>query len=118
MQIILENNRKSGAGVGSAEERVYSVVLCVHEIVQDELFDAVADGVHTAGPFHLVAAFEVFGDAFDLGILTNEKVIGFLRIAVQVGEVLLKRSFQAHDVDNGGAVLFKVVVMSLSPYTD
>lgn len=39
----------------------YSVVLCVHEIVQNELFDAVADGVHTAGPFHLIAAFEVLG---------------------------------------------------------
>ena len=26
------------------------MVLCVHEIVQHELFDAVADGVHAAGP--------------------------------------------------------------------
>ena len=53
----LENNRKSGAGVGSAEGRDYSVVLCVHEIVQNELFDAAADGVHTACIFHRVAAF-------------------------------------------------------------
>ena len=76
------SNEKSGAGVGSAEGRGYSVVLCVHEIVQDELFDAVADGVHAAGPFHLIAAFEVLGDAFDLGVLSDHHIIGFLGIAV------------------------------------
>ena len=82
MQIILENNRKSGAGVGSAEGWGYLVLLCVHEIVQNELFDAVADGVHAAGPLHLIAVFEVLGDAFDLGVLSDQQVVGFLGIAV------------------------------------
>ena len=59
-------------------------MLCVHEIVQDELFDTVADGVHAAGPFHLIAAFEIFRDSLDLGVLTNLQDVGFLRIAVQI----------------------------------
>ena len=69
------------------------LVLCVYEIVQYELFDAVADGVHAAGVFHLIAAFKVFRDAFDLGVLTDHHVVGFLRVSVQIGQVLLESSF-------------------------
>ena len=85
--------------------------LCVHEIAQDELFDAVADGVHAAGIFHLIAAFEILGDAIDLGILTDEQVVGFLRVAVQIGQILLERSFHSHNVDNSEAFLLQVVVV-------
>ena len=42
------------------------MVLCVHEIVQDELLNTVADGVHTAGVFQRIAAFVIFRDPFDL----------------------------------------------------
>ena len=118
LQIILENNRKSGAGVGSAEGMGYMVVLCVHEIVQDELFDAVADGVHAAGLFHRIVAFEVLGDALDIGVLPDQQIVGFLRIAVQIGQILFERTFQAHDVDNGGAFLLQVVVVALPPDAD
>ena len=34
--------------------------------------------------FHRIAAFEVFRDAFDLGVLPDQQVVRFLRIAVQI----------------------------------
>ncbi len=42
----------------------------------------------------------------------------FLCISVQIDQVLFKCSFQAHDVDNGRAMLFQIVVVALSPDAD
>ena len=86
--------------------------------MQDELFDAVANGVHTAGIFHLIVSLEVLGDAFDFGVLSDHKVAGLLRIAVQVSEALLERSFHTHDVYNGRAFLLQVVAAAMPPNAD
>ena len=58
--------------------------LCVYEIAENELLDAVADGVHAAGIFHRIAAFEIFRDSLDLGVLTDQQVVGFLRVTIQI----------------------------------
>lgn len=69
-----------------AETPIFLTVICymscVNEIVQYELFDAVVDGVHTPGVFHFVAMFEVFRNAFNLGVLTDKQIVGFLCVPI------------------------------------
>ena len=79
---LLAANRHSRKlyGAGSSKPAPYIKkthnLLCVHEIVMDELFDAVADGVHATRVFHRIAALELLGDTFDLGVLPHQRVIG------------------------------------------
>ena len=79
---ILATKKRSRCWLRSRES--IRLILCVHEIVQDELFDAVADVIHTSGIFHRVAAFEVFCDAFNLGVLLDQQVVRFLRVTIQI----------------------------------
>ena len=51
---------------------VFQLLLSIHEVAKDKFFNAVADGIHTTGVFHFVAAFEVFRDAFKLCVLTDQ----------------------------------------------
>ena len=51
---------------------IFQLLLSIHEVAKDKFFNAVADGIHTTGVFHFVAAFEVFHDAFNFGVLTDQ----------------------------------------------
>ena len=82
-QYVFETKKRSLFWLRSGQG--IQLVLFVHEIVQDKLFDAIADGVHAAGVFHRIAAFEVLRDAFNLCVLPDHQIVGFLRIAVQIG---------------------------------
>ena len=71
-------------------------MLCVHEIVQHELFDAVADRVHAAGPLEVIGGFEFFRDALDLDVQPDEVVVHLPCVLVEVDQVLLDRSIHTH----------------------
>ena len=45
---------------------------CVNEIVQHKLFNAVADGIHTARPFKVIGGFEFLRNTFNFGVLTDQ----------------------------------------------
>lgn len=64
----------------------------VNQVVYDDLLRAVADGVHTADPFHLVTGFEGFGHAFGGGQLTG-----------QGGHLVPGRLIDVQQVPNEGA---------------
>ena len=91
-----------------AEAPIFLTVICymscVNEIVQYELFDAVVEGVHTPGVFHFVATFEVFRNAFNLGVMPDKQIVGFLCVPIHIRQILLERSFHTHHIDNGGAM--------------
>ena len=91
---------------------------CVHEIAEHEFFNAVADGIHLAGPFHLVVALEFFGYAFNLGVLPDHQVVRLLRIPIHTCQILFEGSFHSHNVNHRGAVLFQIIVVALSPNAD
>ncbi len=80
------------------------MVLCVHEIAQDELFDTVADGVHTTGPVEVVGSFEFFRDALDLCVLPDEVVVHIPRVPIEVDQALLERFIHMHYVDYSRAL--------------
>ena len=92
--------------------RLHSIV---HKIAEDKLFDTVANGVHLARPFKVIGGFEIFGDAFDLGILAHQQVVSLLCVSIHIRQILFERSFQTHHVDNGGAVFLHLVVVALPP---
>ena len=90
--------------------RLHSIV---HKIAEDKLFDTVANGVHSARPFKVIGGFEIFGDAFDLGVLAHQQVVSLLCVSIHIRQILFERSFQTHHVDNGGVILVLIIHIRL-----
>lgn len=95
--------------------RLHSIV---HKIAEDKLFDTVANGVHSARPFKVIGGFEIFGDAFDLGVLAHQQVVSLLCVSIHIRQILFERAFHPHHIDDRREVIFQIVVVALSPYAD
>ena len=70
--------------------------LTVDQFLIHHLFRSRPDTIHRPDPGHLIAGFELFGDAFPLGHLLRQPVKHFLRLLVNLGDMILQSPGQKH----------------------
>ena len=97
---------------------VESNLLCVDQVVQDDLLGAVVDVVHGPHPGHLVAGFEGFGDALALGHLGGEALQHFVGLAVDLLQVGVETALQEHAVEDAAVVAAQVLVAHSAVFAD
>ena len=73
---------------------------------------------HSPHPFHLVAGLELLGDALLRRHLLSQQVEHFLRLPVDLGNVIVKGTAQEHRGVDCAPMLFQSVPILLAPDTD
>jgi len=93
-------------------------LLVVNYLVENNFLRTVADVVHSANLLDFIGRFQFLRNAFIFSQLLCQLVIHIQCISVDILEILFKRAFHPHDVDNCRGVLFQIAIVSLSvcPY--